>query len=192
MGLRARCKQLRRRLRYSLVTLRWKRMKMRKMMERVKMWRTCPRPRSQGRQLYSSRPVLPLLRRLPTRQSMDPFIVAFVVTPLASNASEVVSSFLFALKKRKSNISLCYSQVYGAITMNNTLCLGLFLAIVHLRGLVWDFSAEVTAMVSVILLVGALGSSRNTFQLAWALPVALLYPISLAGVEFLENVVGWQ
>jgi len=123
---------------------------------------------------------------------VDPFIVAFVVTPLASNASEVVSSFLFALKKRKSNISLCYSQVYGAITMNNTLCLGLFLAIVHLRGLVWDFSAEVTAMVSVILLVGALGSSRNTFQLAWALPVALLYPISLAGVEFLENVVGWQ
>lgn len=65
--------------------------------------------------------------------------------------------------------------------MNNTLCLGLFLTIVHARGLAWDFSAESTAMVSVILLIGLLGSSRSTFRLGWAIPVALLYPLSLAG-----------
>lgn len=112
---------------------------------------------------------------------VDPFLVAFVVTPLASNSSEVVSSLLFARKKRRTSISLCYSQIYGAITMNNTLCLGIFLAIVHLRGLTWDFSAEVTAMVGVILATGALGSSRQTFNIAWALPVVLLYPVSLAG-----------
>lgn len=112
---------------------------------------------------------------------VDPFLVAFIITPLASNSSEVVSSLLFAGKKRKSSISLCYSQIYGAITMNNTLCLGIFLAIVHLRGLTWDFSAEVTAMVAVILATGAIGSSRQTFNLAWALPVAMLYPVSLAG-----------
>jgi Ca2+/Na+ antiporter len=123
---------------------------------------------------------------------VDPFLVAFVVTPLASNASEVVSSLMFARKKRKINTSLCYSQIYGAITMNNTLCLGIFLAIVHLRGLTWDFSAEVTAMVAVILAVGAIGSSRQTFGLGWALPVALLYPISLLGVEFLEGSLGWH
>jgi hypothetical protein len=58
--------------------------------------------------------------------------------------SQVISSFQFALKKRKRNISLTYSQIYGAVTMNNTLCLGLFLFIVHARGLTWDFSAEVT------------------------------------------------
>ena len=73
---------------------------------------------------------------------INPFVVAFVVTPFASNASEVVSSFQFALKKRKRNISLTYSQIYGAITMNNTLCLGLFLGIVYQRGLTWDFSAD--------------------------------------------------
>eukprot|EP00873_Tetraselmis_striata_P010900 jgi/Tetstr1/431164/TSEL_020876.t1 len=123
---------------------------------------------------------------------VDPFLVAFVVTPLASNSSEVVSSLLFARKKRRTSISLCYSQIYGAITMNNTLCLGIFLAIVHLRGLTWDFSAEVTAMVGVILATGALGSSRQTFNIAWALPVVLLYPVSLAGVEFLEGSLGWN
>eukprot|EP00951_Prasinocladus_malaysianus_P030896 scaffold293503_cov37-Prasinocladus_malaysianus.AAC.1 len=71
--------------------------------------------------------------------------------------------------------------IYGAITMNNTLCLGIFLAIVHVRGLTWDFSAEVTAMVGVILLIGALGGSRNTFRLGWVVPVTLLYPMSLLG-----------
>lgn len=45
------------------------------------------------------------------------FFVSFVVTPFASNASEVVSSFIFAAKKRKRSISLTYSQIYGAITM---------------------------------------------------------------------------
>ena len=52
---------------------------------------------------------------------IPPFFVAFVVTPFASNASELVSSIIFAKKRRKRNISLTFSQVYGAITMNNTL-----------------------------------------------------------------------
>ncbi len=34
-------------------------------------------------------------------------------------------------------------QVYGAVTMNNTMCLGLFLLLVHIRGLFWDFTSEV-------------------------------------------------
>jgi hypothetical protein len=33
--------------------------------------------------------------------------------------------------------------VYGAVTMNNTMCLGLFLVVVWYRGLAWNFSAEV-------------------------------------------------
>jgi hypothetical protein len=34
-------------------------------------------------------------------------------------------------------------QVYGAVAMNNTMCLGLFLMVVYARKLSWDFSAEV-------------------------------------------------
>ena len=42
------------------------------------------------------------------------FFVAFCVTPFASNASELVSSLKFALRRRKKNISLTYSQVRSA------------------------------------------------------------------------------
>jgi hypothetical protein len=39
------------------------------------------------------------------------FYVAFCVTPFASNASELVSSFIFSSRKQKKNISLTFSQV---------------------------------------------------------------------------------
>ena len=42
---------------------------------------------------------------------IPPFFVAFCVTPLASNASELVSSLVFASRKRMKNISLTYCQV---------------------------------------------------------------------------------
>jgi hypothetical protein len=38
------------------------------------------------------------------------------VTPFASNASELVSSLKFASGKRRKNISLTFSQVYGAVS----------------------------------------------------------------------------
>jgi hypothetical protein len=39
--------------------------------------------------------------------------VGFVLTPLASNSSEFVSSLRFAARKRKKNMSLTFSQVGG-------------------------------------------------------------------------------
>ena len=38
-------------------------------------------------------------------------------------------------------------QVYGAATMNNTLCLGLFLLVMHIRTLPWTYSSEVITTV---------------------------------------------
>ena len=45
------------------------------------------------------------------------FYVAFVVTPYASNASELVSSLIFASRKHKKNISLTFSQVSLLLSM---------------------------------------------------------------------------
>ena len=39
------------------------------------------------------------------------FYVSFIVTPLCSNASELVSSLMFAAKKTKTSSSLTFSQV---------------------------------------------------------------------------------
>lgn len=137
-------------------------------------------------------PMVDAISGFSTATGIPSFFVAFVVSPIASNASELVSSFVFALKKKKRTISLTYSQVYGAITMNNTLCLGVFLLLVYLRGLVWEFSSEVTVIIISTLVVGVVAATRRTFQtwLGWA--VLLLYPFSLALVAFLDNVLGWQ
>jgi hypothetical protein len=43
-----------------------------------------------------------------------PFVVGFVLTPLASNSSEFVSSLTFAARKKRKNMSLTLSQVGGA------------------------------------------------------------------------------
>jgi Ca2+/Na+ antiporter len=66
-------------------------------------------------------PMVDSIGNFSTASGVPPFFVAFVVTPFASNASELVSSIIFAKKKRKRHISLTFSQIYGAITMNNTL-----------------------------------------------------------------------
>ncbi len=39
-------------------------------------------------------------------------------------------------------MAMLFKQVYGAVTMNNTLVLGLFLLVVSLRGLDWVYSSE--------------------------------------------------
>jgi hypothetical protein len=84
----------------------------------------------------------------------SPFFASFVLTPFASNASELVSSLYFASKKRKKNISLTYSQVYGAVTMNNTMCLGLFMVVMYSQGLEWTFTSETLTILLVTLVVG--------------------------------------
>lgn len=137
-------------------------------------------------------PAVGAIGRFSDAAGLNPFFVAFVATPFASNASEVVSSFTFASKKRRRNISLTYSQIYGAVTMNNTLCLGVFLAVVYARGLVWDFSAEVTTNVLVVVIMAALARGRTTFPMVYAIPALALYPGSLALITYLEYSLGWH
>lgn len=108
-------------------------------------------------------PMVDTIGNFSAASKIPPFFVAFVVTPFASNASELVSSIIFAKRRRKRNISLTFSQVYGAITMNNTLCMAIFLALVYIRGLTWDFSSEVTVIVLCTFAVGMMGGTRSTF-----------------------------
>lgn len=45
------------------------------------------------------------------------FYVAFCALPFASNASELVSSLLFASRKQRKNISLTFSQVRAYVSV---------------------------------------------------------------------------
>lgn len=120
------------------------------------------------------------------------FFISFIALPLATNSSEAVSAVIFASRKKLRSASLTFSELYGAATMNNVLCLSVFLALVYVRGLVWDFSSEVLVILIVCILMGALGSIRSTFPL-WTTSVAfLLYPFSLALVYILDYKFGWS
>jgi hypothetical protein len=120
------------------------------------------------------------------------FYISFIFTPLISNASEVISSIIFAAKKTQRSIVLTYSQLLGAATMNNTLGLGVFLMLVYGRSLAWAFSAEVLTILAVEIAVVALTlTNANNVLPIWKAAVAgLLFPLSLVLVYVLENVFG--
>ncbi|XP_068664413.1 sodium/calcium exchanger NCL1-like [Aristolochia californica] len=124
--------------------------------------------------------------------SIPSFFISFIAMPLATNSSEAVSALIFASRKTKKSASLTFSEIYGAVTMNNTLCLGVFLALVSVRNLSWDFSAEVLVIFVVSIVMGLFASFRTKFPL-WTCSVAyVLYPFSLLLVYVLDFVYGWS
>lgn len=124
--------------------------------------------------------------------SIPAFFISFIALPLATNSSEAVSAIIFASRDKRKTASLTFSELYGAATMNNVLCLSVFLALVYIRGLTWDFSAEVLVILIVCLVMGLLGSFRTHFPLWTSILAILLYPFSLALVYVLDYVLGWS
>lgn len=76
--------------------------------------------------------------------------------------------------------------------MNNLLCLSVFLALVYIRGLTWDFSSEVLVILIVCVVVGVFASVRRTFPLWTSLLAFVLYPFSLVLVYVLDYKFGWS
>ncbi|KAL3638515.1 hypothetical protein CASFOL_017886 [Castilleja foliolosa] len=120
------------------------------------------------------------------------FFISFIALPLATNSSEAVSAIIFSSRKKLRSASLTFSEIYGAVTMNNALCLSVFLALVYVRGLVWDFSSEVLVILIVCIVMGVFASVRQTFSLWTAILAFALYPFSLALVYVLDYVFGWS
>jgi Ca2+/Na+ antiporter len=114
------------------------------------------------------------------------FYIAFVVTPVISNATEIISSVIFASRKTQASAVITYAQLLGAAAMNNSFCLAIFLAIVYIKKLDWNYSAEVL----VTLLVEAVMCAVAVFQKTpvWRALIPLsLYPLALVTVYALER-----
>jgi Ca2+/Na+ antiporter len=140
--------------------------------------------------LLFSDPMVDVLSNVGTRTGIPAFYISFIVAPLASNASELIASYNYALKKTSKTISISVSALLGAACMNNTFCLGIFAALLYFKGgLVWEFSAETLAILFVELAIGFI-AMRKTQRLVDALVVFSLYPASLLLVFLLENFFG--
>merc|ERR1712070_1090036 len=142
--------------------------------------------------LVVSDPFVDLLTAWGDRLDIPAFYISFVVAPFASNASELLSAYTYAKKKSPKAMTTSLSTLIGAACMNNTFCLGIFFALIYVKKLAWQFTAETTAIVLIQWIIGILAISSDTqsFFMGWI--VLLCYPFCLFLVWYLENVIHWD
>lgn len=140
--------------------------------------------------LLLSDPTVDVLNEIGVRLSINPFYVAFVLAPLASNASEVIASYSYSTKKTVSSMTVALSALEGAAIMNNTFVFGIFTLLVYTQELAWRYFAETLAILTVQILVGAM-ALKKTHTLVDAFLILLIFPLSLLFVALLES-VGWD
>lgn len=140
--------------------------------------------------LIFSDPMVDVLSEVGKRTGIPSFYISFVVAPLASNASELIASFNYAKKKTSKTISISIATLLGAACMNNTFCLGIFMALIAFKGdIVWEFSAETISILVVQMVMGVLAMKR-TQRLLDAFIVLAIFPASILLVFVLQNVFG--
>lgn len=135
--------------------------------------------------LLFSDPMVDVLDSIGKRIHVPPFFVAFLLGPVASNASEMVASYSYAQKKTRKSISVSFSQLLGAACMNNTFCLLIFYFLIAVRGFGWVYHAEVIGIVFVQVVMAFL-ASRKIHTVFMGLVVLSLFPVSLALVALFK------
>ena len=81
--------------------------------------------------LLLSDPMCDVLSELGARTGIPAFYVAFVLAPLASNASEVIASYSYACKKTATTMTVSLSALEGAAIMNNSFVLSIFTLLMY-------------------------------------------------------------
>merc|ERR1711957_862505 len=98
----------------------------------------------------------------------------------------------YAVKKTEKNMTTSLSTLIGAACMNNTFVLGIFLALIYLQGLAWQFTAETFAMLLIQWVIGFLAISSSTQKMSTGALILSCYPACLFIVWFCENILGWD
>jgi Ca2+/Na+ antiporter len=143
--------------------------------------------------LIFSDPLIQVFSELGELTGISGFYISFVLAPLASNASEILASYVYAKRKTSKTITIALCTLMGAAILNNTFVLGIFLSLIKFRQLDWEFSAETCAIVMVELVVGLIVLTRRVHTLKWGLIVLAMFPMSLLLVMVLESsYVGWD
>ena len=132
-----------------------------------------------------SDPIVDVLDNMAERVRIPNFYVSFILAPLISNASEIIASFAYAKRKTSKASTISISTLQGSAIMNNTVCLGVFLAIIFFRKLQWLFTAETITILFVEICILCL-SLKTTQTYFYAILLLCLYPLSILMVWILE------
>jgi len=139
--------------------------------------------------LVFSDPMVDIMDELGHRLHIPSFFIAFVLAPIASNASELLSSYVLASRRTMKHMSSALQTLEGAACMNNTYCLGILLGLVYFRELKWSFQAETFSIILIELIMFCLVYWRKAQTLLEGFLVLSLYPLSLVVVVTLQRLV---
>lgn len=133
-----------------------------------------------------SDPMVDVMQEIANRINLSPFYVSFCLAPLASNASELLSSMYYASKKTRKTITVSLSALCGAASLNNTFCLSIFFLLIFFRGLAWQYTAETISIVVVEIILGLL-VQKKVLTMVNGLFIISIFPLSLVLVATLEH-----
>jgi Ca2+/Na+ antiporter len=134
-----------------------------------------------------SDPMCDMLGIIGEKLDVPKFFVAFLLAPLASNASELIAAMKLASKKTAKSMVDSLSSLEGAAVMNNTFCMAIFLFLILYQNLAFTYKAETVSIVVVELLIGGLALKSKTMRFLDACIVLACYPACLFLVVFLES-----
>ncbi|XWS12559.1 hypothetical protein CRYUN_Cryun37aG0100100 [Craigia yunnanensis] len=137
-------------------------------------------------------PLMTTLVDFSTSVNIPSFLVSYVVIPLALNFRQALEAITSARHKTEKAASLTFSELYGAVFMNNVMGLVIFLGLVYIRDISWGVSAEVLVVLLICTAMGLLATFSTKIQFWTSIVVYLLYPISLLLLYVLTNVLGWS
>lgn len=140
--------------------------------------------------LLFSDPMCDLLGVMGTKGGIPSFYISFLIAPLASNASELVSAMKLARKKTQNSMKESLSTLCGAAIMNNTFCLSIFFACFVMKDLVWKFSAETIAIVSIQYVIGTIAITKKVQSVFDGCVILCCYPAAMGIVYALKTYAG--
>lgn len=132
-----------------------------------------------------SDPMIDCFTEIGDRIGIRPFYVAFVLAPIASNASEIVASYKYAMKKTSVSINISMAALLGAAIMNNTLVFSVMMIVIASQALYFQYFAEVIAILMVELVIAAYVLMKGTHLVLDSYLILLIYPVSIVVVYFL-------
>lgn len=76
--------------------------------------------------LLFSDPMCDVLSEVGNRTHIKPFYVAFILAPLASNASELIAAYNYALKKTKKTVNISFATLEVGVLLPSLLQVSAF------------------------------------------------------------------
>ncbi|KAM3251421.1 sodium/calcium exchanger NCL1 [Capsicum annuum] len=138
-----------------------------------------------------AKPLVISIEDLSNAVGMPSFLIPFVMVPLALNARMAIAAIFPASQKSSKTSSLTFSEIYGGVIMNNIMGMVTLLAVVCIKDLRWNYSAEVLIVLVICSVIGLLAFFSTTYPLWTCLLAFSLYPFSVVLFYLLECVFGW-